>query len=290
MLIECKHCGAPLDVKPNQRLTKCAYCGTTSQVKANRTVAFETPPDFRPPKQWTPPVHAAADSGKTLVYHAANAVRRLVSIVVTLAIVGALVPAAIAFYSVQQANPDVQSTLRAAEVAIEKARAQAETLKQTVEAPAAPKENFFEGRAAVDLVSKFEAKLGADPLQGTRLVLYLDYATLEARDPTKPTHVDRYLYRDGTIGEPDPVNVQSLRGKLDDHMVSFDQVALDKIPDLIRSTVSQLGYEAAEPSHVIIERNLPFTKNVVIRVYVSGARESGRIDYTAEGKVQRVFK
>jgi hypothetical protein len=35
---------------------------------------------------------------------------------------------------------------------------------------------------------------------------------------------------------------------------------------------------------------LPFTKHAVIRVYVSGPRESGRIDYTAAGKVLRMYR
>ncbi|MDI1449349.1 hypothetical protein [Polyangium sp. 6x1] len=71
MILECRHCGAPLDVKPDVALTKCRYCGTTSERHLLRTVSAETPRDFRPPKQWVPPPHLPAPSNLPLTYHPA---------------------------------------------------------------------------------------------------------------------------------------------------------------------------------------------------------------------------
>src|SRR5690606_30390840 len=71
MIIECGHCGAPLDVKANERVNKCRYCGTSNQVKSQRTIAFDTPEGWRPPPQWTPPAHFAANSQQVLTYRAA---------------------------------------------------------------------------------------------------------------------------------------------------------------------------------------------------------------------------
>jgi hypothetical protein len=288
MLIECSYCGAPLDVRPNTRVTKCKYCDSTSQVQATRTVANETPAGWRPPQQWTPPVQFPADSAKTLVYHAANTVRRIVSLVLLLGFLSAMLPAIILFVSRQSSSSstDVTGALQAAEQAVTEAKQAAEGMSRA----ATTQENLFEGRAAVDLIGKFSQHLGGRPVRATQLVLYPEYAMIQAQDPAKPTHVDRYMYRHGVISDPDPVNVQSLRGKLDDHLVSLDQVALDKLPELIAATLRDLAYEEAKVSHVIVENNRPFSKHVVMRVYASGPRESGRIDYTAQGKVLRVYK
>jgi hypothetical protein len=287
MLIECSYCGAPLDVNPHQRVTKCKYCDTTSQVQATRTVAQETPPNWRPPQQWTPPIQFPADSAKTLIYHTANTVRRIVALGMMLAFFAFAVPAILFFVSHQSStnSTDVTGALAAAEKAVSEAKKAAEGMNA-----ATAQENLFEGRAAVDLVGKFSQHLGGKPVRATQLVLYPQYAMLQAQDPVKPTHIDRYMYRNGVISDPDPVNIQSLRGKLDDHLVSLDEVALDKLPELIAATLRDLAYEEAKVSHVIVENNRPFTKHNVIRVYASGPRESGRIDYTAAGKVLRVYK
>lgn len=68
MLVECGHCGAPLAVERKARRTKCRYCGAIDERARLRAIAEETPKDFKPPKVWTPPVHAAADSTKPLPY------------------------------------------------------------------------------------------------------------------------------------------------------------------------------------------------------------------------------
>jgi hypothetical protein len=93
MLIECDHCGAPLDVKEGSSTSKCRYCGKTSQVQSLRTVAVETPKDWQPPKTWTPPEHMPAPQAP-LAYHAPAAARKVMALtgsltgLVTMAVVG----------------------------------------------------------------------------------------------------------------------------------------------------------------------------------------------------------
>jgi LSD1 subclass zinc finger protein len=62
MLVECQHCGAPLDVRPGAETSKCRYCGTTTKISSTRTIAPQTPSDWRPPPRWRPPAHMPADS------------------------------------------------------------------------------------------------------------------------------------------------------------------------------------------------------------------------------------
>ncbi|MBL8715604.1 MAG: hypothetical protein JNL79_06385 [Myxococcales bacterium] len=68
MILECSHCGAPLDVKEQSRLVRCTYCKVTTERTRMRTLHPERPLDFRPPAVWTPPVHVPADSTVTLAY------------------------------------------------------------------------------------------------------------------------------------------------------------------------------------------------------------------------------
>lgn len=62
MLVECQNCGAPLDVKPKDRVVRCAYCASNNQVNRTRTIAQQTPPGWRPPQLWVPPAHFPAPS------------------------------------------------------------------------------------------------------------------------------------------------------------------------------------------------------------------------------------
>lgn len=50
MLIKCQHCGAPLDVDPNEQIVKCRFCKATTKVE-------KEPPRFvpAPAPQYPPP-------------------------------------------------------------------------------------------------------------------------------------------------------------------------------------------------------------------------------------------
>jgi hypothetical protein len=73
VLVECKHCGAPLDVRESQRYARCRYCGSVDERANLRTVSVSTPSDFRPPPRWTPPEHVPADSAVDLPYRESRA-------------------------------------------------------------------------------------------------------------------------------------------------------------------------------------------------------------------------
>ncbi len=54
MLVECKQCGAPLDVSPSASIVRCSYCGGHNRVRSMRTIAEQAPAGWVPPPQWTP--------------------------------------------------------------------------------------------------------------------------------------------------------------------------------------------------------------------------------------------
>lgn len=62
MLLECRNCGAPLDIEEGKQTAKCRYCKASSRTDSLRTVAPTTPPNWRPPPVWLPPPHMVAPS------------------------------------------------------------------------------------------------------------------------------------------------------------------------------------------------------------------------------------
>jgi len=57
MLVECKNCGAPLDIKSGARYVKCRYCGRQNEVRRAKTIAVQTPQRWQAPQVWRPPQH-----------------------------------------------------------------------------------------------------------------------------------------------------------------------------------------------------------------------------------------
>ncbi|MEM9193538.1 MAG: hypothetical protein AAGF12_30465 [Myxococcota bacterium] len=89
MLVECGHCGAPLDIKENVRVVKCRYCGTKNRVGQTAQLSAQTPQGWVPPTAWTPPENRPAES-KPLPYHSPKQGRIWISLGI-IAVVGSLV-------------------------------------------------------------------------------------------------------------------------------------------------------------------------------------------------------
>jgi DNA-directed RNA polymerase subunit RPC12/RpoP len=78
MLLECQNCGAPLDVASKASTVKCNYCGQSARTERYKTVAFNTPPDFSPPREWTPKAESALPQEVLLFRPAVNAARAVI--------------------------------------------------------------------------------------------------------------------------------------------------------------------------------------------------------------------
>ncbi|HJL14295.1 MAG TPA: hypothetical protein RMH99_01495 [Sandaracinaceae bacterium LLY-WYZ-13_1] len=66
MIVECRNCGAPLEVERGHAFAQCSYCGRTNKVKSARTLMAERPASWQPPPTWTPPAHVPAPSDQPL--------------------------------------------------------------------------------------------------------------------------------------------------------------------------------------------------------------------------------
>lgn len=78
MLQECHNCGAPLDVASGTDVVKCNYCGQAAKTEKNKTVAFQTPPDWKPPERWKPPAESPLGDIELVYKPAIKAVGALV--------------------------------------------------------------------------------------------------------------------------------------------------------------------------------------------------------------------
>ncbi len=72
MILECSHCGAPLDVGGLSPFTRCNYCGRTSRTRQCRTQQAVTPHGWAPPPQWLPPPQFTVHVIQPLPYKRAN--------------------------------------------------------------------------------------------------------------------------------------------------------------------------------------------------------------------------
>jgi hypothetical protein len=121
-----------------------------------------------------------------------------------------------------------------------------------------------------------------------QLVLYPEYAILEARDPGQRENVDRYLFRAGKVDAPSPV-MTTANVDLESKTFLRSQVVFEAIPRLLREAPARLAIAGARPTHVIVERDTVFAGGaVVIRVYAGTARRSGYVEYDGQGTLRKV--
>jgi DNA-directed RNA polymerase subunit RPC12/RpoP len=277
MLIECRYCGAPLDVTPAQRSAKCRYCGSSSLIGEARTVAPATPPAWKPPPQWTPPAHVAADSSKPLRYRPEYWIHQIAGLLVTLAVAGVMATvAAVALISEFRSKPVTASRPTHSESVANSQRSAADT-------------GLFEAKALGKLVSRYEKKLGI-PVRAVELTIHREHAALVACAPDNPEHLNRYSYRGGEVEAGKPVKRAGFRGADDPSVFQLGDLPLERLPGFVSQAVEKLGYEKAKATHIIIDKRAGSARDVTVRVYVSNQRESGRVEFSGQGELKRVFR
>ena len=146
--------------------------------------------------------------------------------------------------------------------------------------------NLFTGTQAADVIAEIGVARGAAPLRILEAIIYPGYAFAQVQDPSIPANVDEYQWRD-TLGSPAPVTLSG-DGDLEANLFSDTEVNWAAIPALVEAALAQIPIEGAEVTHVIVQRNLPFTDTVQIRVFVNGTRGSGYLDADAQGNILAV--
>ncbi|MGH9049227.1 MAG: hypothetical protein ACRDY4_05805 [Acidimicrobiia bacterium] len=137
--------------------------------------------------------------------------------------------------------------------------------------------------AAQTVVDDITRELG--PLLVTSFDLYDRYAIFEAQDPGKPDNLDRYIYRDGALGDPEPVHVdQTVLDELPNRLFSLSDVNWNAVSTVAEVAMVQLQIEDAEVNHLGVDRSHD-SGAVELSLSVSGPRRSGSVEATADGTV-----
>lgn len=91
MLIECKNCGAPLDVSPQRSISKCQYCGIKNRIRETKTLAQVTPPQWQPPPVWQSPSQFGPP--QQYAYHHRSPVGAIIAVGMALVVLSVVVVA-----------------------------------------------------------------------------------------------------------------------------------------------------------------------------------------------------
>ena len=153
-----------------------------------------------------------------------------------------------------------------------------------------PAVSLFDPAGATALIGTYEAAIGATPSKLMRLTIYPDYAFATAQDPTNAVHVDEYPYRDGVVGPSSPVTLVG-DGDLEANLFATTDVDWTFLSRAVAEAPSLMPtVEEGVVTHIIVERSV-FTPDfsVVVRVYVSGPRGGGYVEYTATGELVQVM-
>lgn len=142
---------------------------------------------------------------------------------------------------------------------------------------------FGEGGAPA-LITAFEAAISGEPSRFMQIILYPDYAFASAQDANTPAHVDEYPWRDGVVGASSPVTLVGA-GDLEASLFSAADVDWAFIAGAVAEAPTMVAVEEGAVTHIIVDRSV-FTDDfsVVVRVYVTGPRGGGYVEYTPAGE------
>lgn len=142
---------------------------------------------------------------------------------------------------------------------------------------------FSEG-AAEAVAEVLEAAGG--PQQVFELAIYPTYLFVAYRDPAEPSHIDRRMWRGGSV-QPADANPIDDRVDADTEPGLFPpgEVDLGRLPAMVADARARYGVPV-DATHVLIDRFLPFDQRVLVRVYASpsdGRSGGGYVTYRPDG-------
>jgi hypothetical protein len=117
------------------------------------------------------------------------------------------------------------------------------------------------------------------------LEVFAKYIVVQVQDSNKPENIDTFDYRNGTLSDPSPVGRYE-GDSLDSQLFDPAEIALDKIPDLVKEIQERAkDLEGSKATRILIRRWNPSNQEVQMRIYVSGSRRSATMTVDQSGKV-----
>ena len=119
--------------------------------------------------------------------------------------------------------------------------------------------------------------------------MYDSYVIFETQDPAKPENIDRYTYRDGRVGDFEPVNVSGqTQADIEADLFAISEPNWGAIAGLSAMLQTQTELEGGTIVLASVERNQPFDPDVRISMSMNGTRRNASLEATADGTLVSV--
>jgi hypothetical protein len=141
---------------------------------------------------------------------------------------------------------------------------------------------LFTGTAIATLIDEIAVANGTEPMQLVSVLVYPEYLTAQGQGPgAEQTLVEYRWVGQLTPATPAPVVPDDVAARL----FSSDEVAWSAIPALVEAAPAAVSIEGGIVTHLNVERSLPFSDDIRVRVFVSGPGGDGYVDGDAAGSM-----
>lgn len=123
--------------------------------------------------------------------------------------------------------------------------------------------NLFEGDNAVKAAQKIKDKIGTEKVQVIRVNIEKNEMEITVQSAKNPKDIDKYIYKNGTVTGPEPVQVISM-GNLSMtgdkyETTELGEIGFAAIPDTVAKAISLSKLENAQVSSISMDNNYPET-------------------------------
>ena len=148
-------------------------------------------------------------------------------------------------------------------------------------------EYLWEGDAPAAVAAAFDSAIFGDATRFTEINLYTDYAFATALDPSIPERLDRYGWRAGAVGLPEP---QQNDAEATVKGFTVDEMDWTALATAAADAPRLLNVEDGAITLVSITRDVfDDAMPLVARIYVTGPRSSGFVVVAADGTIVETF-
>ena len=151
--------------------------------------------------------------------------------------------------------------------------------------------NLVTGDGLPDVMAELNEVVGGDPTRYGDVSIYPEYAVVEAQDPEALDHIDRYTWRDGEVGEPEPVHLSGPQEEVDLELFPETNVPWDELPgwaeraEEATATNEPVAIEDPVASYILVRRSFSDDRPITVSVYINGPRRSGYVEFDTAGEI-----
>lgn len=171
-----------------------------------------------------------------------------------------------------------------------KAKQEAEqAIKDGAKAPANAGPDLFVD--ATSIPAKFKEKIKG-PVRMLELLIYPAFAKAQIQNPNKKLEADEFELRAGTVDDGSPIKWMGKEPTEKDlafQTFGIEEADFTKIPQMVKDAPAKAEVPDGKVTHIMLQRPLPFEKELRFRVYVDGERKNGSVEFDAKGVFKKKY-